>query len=68
MCLHFESPERLTNLIVDAGFDRYFQVLQLLTVVFFFCGLMQSQTINYYKSAAYSDGQVSLVFCLLRCW
>jgi hypothetical protein len=41
------------------GVAMYFATLQLLCVTFFCCGLMQAQTMSYYKSEAYSDGQVS---------
>ena len=37
----------------------YFQTLQLLAVVFFVCGVLQANAIDYYKSPAYSDSQVS---------
>eukprot|EP00613_Pedinella_sp_CCMP2098_P017091 CAMPEP_0171769778 /NCGR_PEP_ID=MMETSP0991-20121206/53140_1 /TAXON_ID=483369 /ORGANISM="non described non described, Strain CCMP2098" /LENGTH=211 /DNA_ID=CAMNT_0012374869 /DNA_START=84 /DNA_END=716 /DNA_ORIENTATION=+ len=56
------TPYDLTGF--GLGVAMYFQVLQILALVFFFCGLMQSQTINYYKSAAYSDGQSGVPFLL----
>ena len=41
------------------GVAMYFQTLQLLAVVFFVCGVLQANAIDYYKSPAYSDSQVS---------
>lgn len=37
---------------------RYFQMLQLLGLTFFFCAMLQIQNLEYYKSEHYSQGQV----------
>lgn len=46
------------------GVAMYFQTLQLLACAFMVCGILQANTIQFYKSQNYSDGQPGVPFML----
>ena len=43
------------------GVAMYFATLQVLCATFFCCGVMQAQSLAYYKSETYSDRQLGVV-------